>query len=142
MKKTEKGDLYKILFQTQEEEIEWIIAKVQALVGKEFLDGSSIRKLKYSDFAFLFRSISNEATPYIEAMRTADIPVIYAGTGGLFDTPEVSSIIKIFAFISECDKNVEYDDAFLQDVHDNLPTDFSISVKKLKAGVLAIQEAT
>lgn len=140
--KSESGDLYKILFQTQEEEIEWIVSKVQALVGKEFLDGSSVRKLKYSDFAFLFRSISNEATPYIEALRAADIPVIYAGTGGLFDTPEVSSIIKIFAFISQCDKDVEYDDAFLQDVHDNLPTDFSISVKKLKAGVLAIQEAT
>jgi DNA helicase-2/ATP-dependent DNA helicase PcrA len=39
--KSEKGDLYKILFQTQEEEIEWIVEKVQGLVGKEFLDGST-----------------------------------------------------------------------------------------------------
>jgi hypothetical protein len=35
-----------------------------------------------------------------------------------------------------------YDDAFLQEIHDNLPDDFSITAKKLKAGVLAIQEAT
>jgi len=140
--KSDNGDLYKILFEKQEEEIEWIVAKVQALVGKEFLDGSNVRKLKYSDFAFLFRSISNEATPYIEALRAADIPVIYAGTGGLFDTPEVSSIIKIFAFISECDRDVEYDDAYLQDIYDNLPVDFSITFKKLKTGILAIQEAT
>lgn len=139
--KSENGDLYKILFQTQEEEIEWIVAKVQALVGTEFSDGTTVRKLKYSDFAFLFRSISNEATPYIEALRAADIPVIYAGTGGLFDTPEVSSIIKIFAFISECDRDVEYDENFLQDIHDNLPTDFSITFKKLKSGILAIQAA-
>jgi len=140
--KSEKGDLYKILFQTQEEEIEWIVAKVQVLIGKEFLDGNSVRKLKYSDFAFLFRSISNEATPYIEALRAADIPVIYAGIGGLFDTPEVSAIIKIFAFISECDKDTVYDDSFLQDIHNNLPEDFSLSFKKLNTGILAIQEVT
>jgi DNA helicase II / ATP-dependent DNA helicase PcrA len=140
--KSENGDLYKVLFQTQEEEIEWVVSKVQALVGKEFLDGNVLRKLKYSDFAFLFRSISNEATPYIEALRAADIPVVYAGTGGLFDTAEVSSIIKIFAFITECDRDVEYNDDFLQDIHDNLPIDFSISFKELKTGILALRESS
>jgi len=140
--KSEKGDLYKILFGKQEEEIDWIVSKVQALVGTEFLDGNNIRKLKYSDFAFLFRSVGNEASPYIEALQAADIPVIYAGTGGLFDTPEVSSIIKIFGFISECDKDIEYDDAFLQEIHDNLPDDFSIHLKRFKSGIVAIQEAT
>lgn len=140
--KSEKGDLYKILFNRQEEEIEWIVSKIQSLVGKEYLEGDKPRKLKYSDFAFLFRSVGGEAGPYIDALREANIPVIYAGTGGLFDTPEVSSIIKIFAFISECDKDVDYDDNFLQDILDNLPDDFSITFKKLKSGILAIQEAT
>jgi DNA helicase-2/ATP-dependent DNA helicase PcrA len=137
--KSEKGDLFKILFQTQDEEIEWIVNKVQALVGKEYLEGGSTRKLKYSDFAFLFRSVGHEAGPYIEALRAADIPVIYAGTGGLFETDEVSSIIKIFAYISGCDKDVEYNDAFLHGICDFLPDDFSITFKKLKAGIVAIQ---
>ncbi|MBK8698974.1 MAG: ATP-dependent helicase [Saprospiraceae bacterium] len=139
---SEAGDLYKVLFERQEEEIEWIVLKVKALVGKEYLDGTHVRKLKYSDFAFLFRSIRNEAAPYINALRAADIPVVYAGTGGLFDTPEVGSILKIFSFISECDRDVDYDDAFLQDIHDNLPADFSITFKKLKAALCAIQEDT
>ncbi len=139
--KSEKGDLYKILFDTQEEEIEWIVNKVQSLVGKEYLEGDSPRKLKYSDFAFLFRSISSEAGPYIDALQEASIPVIYAGTGGLFETSEVSSIIKIFAFISECDRDVGYDDDFLHEIHDNIPDDFSISFKKLKSGILALQQA-
>lgn len=138
--KSDKGDLYKILFPRQEEEIEWIVEKVQSLVGKEFIDGATPRKLKYSDFAFLFRSIKNEAGPYIEALIAADIPVIYAGTGGLFETAEVSSIIKIFAFISECDNDTVYNDAFLQEIHDNLPADFSITFKKFKSGALAIQQ--
>jgi DNA helicase-2/ATP-dependent DNA helicase PcrA len=140
--KSDKGDLYKILFERQEQEIEWIIEKIQSLVGKEYQEGDSVRKLKYSDFAFLFRSVGNEAGPYIEALRNADIPVIYAGTGGLFGTEEISSIIKMLEFISECDKDKEYDDDFLQEIHDNLPDDFSIPLRKFKSGVLAIQAAT
>jgi DNA helicase-2/ATP-dependent DNA helicase PcrA len=140
--KSDKGDLYKILFERQENEIEWIIEKIQSLVGKEYQEGDSVRKLKYSDFAFLFRSVGNEAGPYIEALRNADIPVIYAGTGGLFDTEEISSIIKMMEFISEIDKDKEYDDDFLQEIHDNLPDDFSIPQKKFKSGILAIQAAT
>ena len=137
-----KGDLYKILFQRQEEEIEWIIDKVQSLIGKEYLENGSQRKLKYSDFAFLFRSVSSEAGPYIEALNAANIPVIFAGTGGLFGTQEVASILKIFAYISGCDNDVVYGDAFLQEIFDNLPADFSISFNSFKSGILAIQDAT
>lgn len=96
---SETGDLYKILFKTQEEEIAWIVAKVRSLVGKEYFENEMPRKLKYSDFAFLFRSVGNEAEPYIDALQAADIPVIFAGTGGLFDTNEVSSILKILEYI-------------------------------------------
>ena len=140
--KSEKGDLYKILFTRQEEEIEWIVAKIQALVGKEYDDNGKVRKLKYSDFAFLFRSISNEANPYINALKEAEIPVVYAGVGGLFDTDEVSSIRKIMEYISECDTDIVYDDAFLKDIHDNLPEVFKISFRNFKSGIQTITETT
>lgn len=137
---SENGDLYKVLFGTQEEEIEWIINKIKALEGKEFIDGDKPRMLKYSDFAFLFRSIAGEATPYIDALKAAEIPVVYAGTGGLFYTDEVSSIIKIFEYISECDNDKSYDEDFLKDIHDNLPIDFLIPFKQFKIGIHSIQE--
>jgi DNA helicase-2/ATP-dependent DNA helicase PcrA len=140
--KSEKGDLYKVLFHTQEEEIDWIVSKVQSLVGKEYYENGRVRKLEYSDFAFLFRSIGSEAGPYIEALQNANIPVIYAGTGGLFITNEVSSIIKIFEFISECDKDKDYDETSLEEIHVNLPEDFSISLKKFISGIFHIQEET
>lgn len=140
--KSESGDLYKILFGRQEEEIIWIIEKIQSLIGKEFWEGDKVRKLKYSDFAFLFRSVGNEATPYIDAMHAAEIPVIFAGIGGLFDTTEVSSIIRMLEYISECDKDVVYNDSFLHEIHDNLPDDFTITYKLFKAGILTIQEVT
>ncbi len=138
--KSDGGDLYKILFERQEEEIIWIIEKIQSLIGKEFWEGDRDRKLKYSDFAFLFRSVGNEATPYIEAMQAAGIPVVFAGTGGLFLTDEVSSIIRILEYISECDKDVVYDDDFLKDIHSNLPDNFKITFRVFQKGVEVIKE--
>lgn len=139
---SENGDLYKILFKTQEEEIDWIVAKIQALVDKEYSENERPRKLKYSDFAFLFRSVGSEAEPYIDALQAANIPVVFAGTGGLFDTNEVSSIIKIFEFISECDKGTNYCEQFLDDIYGHLPGNFTISHINFKKGILAIKEAT
>ncbi len=139
--KSDVGDLYKILFERQEEEIEWIIEKIQSLIGKEYWEGDKDRKLKYSDFAFLFRSVGNEATPYIEAMQAAGIPVVFAGTGGLFETDEVSSIIRILEYISECDKDVVYDKDFLNDIHSNLPDDFNITFRVFQEGITLIKEA-
>jgi len=133
--KADKGDLYKILFQKQEMEIEWIIHKIQSLIGKEFEEGENIRKLKYSDFAFLFRSKSREAMPYIEALRSAEIPVIYAGTGGLFNTEEVASVVQILEYISECERDVVYNDTFLEGVHANFSSAFSLEFKNFKTGI-------
>lgn len=139
-KKTEKGDLYKIKFEKQEEEVEWIVQKIQTLISCEYQDGENIRKLKYSDFTLLFRSVKNEAKPYIDALKEAGIPVIYAGVGGLFDTPEVSSIIKILEYISECDKDSEYDEAFLHDIFDLLHSAFSLPFVNFQNGVETIKE--
>ncbi len=137
---SQQGDLYKIIFEKQEEEVEWIIEKIKSLVGKEFQEGDRIRKLKYSDFAFMFRSIANEATPYIEAMEAEGIPVIYSGVGGLFDTPEVTSIMKLLQYISEVDKDVLYDEVFLRDIFDNLHEGFKIKFRDFENNVHAIRE--
>ncbi len=132
---SQKGDLYKIVFPHQEDEIEWIVDKIQTLVGTEFKDGESVRKLKYSDFTLLFRSIANESTPYIDALDEADIPTVYSGVGGLFATDEVSGIIRILEYISECDKDIAYDDTFLKAIHADLTDIFTITWKQFKVGV-------
>ncbi len=137
---TQKGDLYKIVFDRQENEIDWIIGKMHALVGTEYKDGETIRKLKYSDIALLFRSISNEASPYIDALNAADIPVVYSGTGGLFDTAEVSCIIKTLEYISECDSSVVYNEQFLRSIHIGLPRIFTMPLKQFKSGILELRE--
>jgi DNA helicase II / ATP-dependent DNA helicase PcrA len=138
--KSEKGDLYKVVFEKQEEEIEWVISKIKDLIGKEYIDSNGPRKLQYSDFAFLFRSIANEADPYIQALKDADIPLIYSGVGGLFDTTEISSFRRIFEYMSECDKDIVYDDNFLRNIHNDLQQFFSIKFSDFKKGILSMRE--
>jgi DNA helicase II / ATP-dependent DNA helicase PcrA len=137
---SEPGDLYKIVFDTQDQEIEWLLRRIQALVGMEYMDGETARKLKYSDMALLFRSISNEASPYIEALNAAGIPIVYSGTGGLFDTDEVACIIRTLEYISECDSDVDYSDLFLRSIHDDFSRLFAIPLIQFKNGVKKLKE--
>jgi len=136
---SQPGDLYKILFKKQDEEVEWIITKIKSLVGKEFYEEQGPRKLKYSDVALFFRSVRNKADVYIEALKASGIPVIYAGIGGLINIEEINIIIRIFEYICNCDKKVKYNDEFLTDIHNNMEKLFSLSYKKFKEGVCDIQ---
>lgn len=114
--KNESGDLYKILFDTQQEEIDWIIEKINHLLGKEYDDNGTKRQLRYSDMTLLFRSLANTGNAYIQALKAAGIPIVYSGVGGLFQTREVTAIIKCFEYIGGFDKNKEYDDEYLENL--------------------------
>lgn len=138
--KSQDGDLYKLSFNSQEEEIEWIVQKIQSLVGKEIIENDKPRKIKYSDIALQFRSIANEAQPYIDALNALNIPMVYSGVGGLFETTEVSSVIKILEFISKIDKSVTYDDTFLKELHNDLSSVFKINITKLTNGITEIEK--
>jgi len=138
--RSEDGDLYKIVFQTQEDEITWIVEKIQTLIGTELIENGKPRKLKYSDIALQFRSISNEAQPYIDALASINIPLVYSGVGGLFDTPEIDSILKIFGYISQIDSNEVYDDFSLELLHDNLKSIFNVTKKSFINGVASIED--
>jgi DNA helicase-2/ATP-dependent DNA helicase PcrA len=137
---SQDGDLYKLVFNTQEEEATWIVQKIQHLVGSEYMEGGQPRKLMYSDVALLFRSISYEAAPYLEALQSAGIPIVFSGVGGLFDTTEVRGIIQILEYISEIDYNTSYDDDFLLSVHKDLLPIFPLSFSTFSSGVNRIAE--
>jgi len=137
---SENGDLFKLTFGTQQEECEWIVQKIQQLIGTEYSENGQIRKLEYSDFAIQFRSIANGAQPYIDALNAVEIPIVYSGTGGLFATLEVRCILQIFEYISKIDNGTDYDDAFLQNIHQVLPRPFSITESKFISGVKTIED--
>ena len=133
------GDLYKLTLATQQEEVGWIVDKIQALIGTEYLENDQVRMLEYSDIAIQFRSIANGAQPYIDALNAAEIPIVYSGVGGLFETLEVDCIIKIMAYISKIDRGVDYNDDFLRAIHQTLLNTFTISEKAIISGTKKLE---
>lgn len=137
---SEDGDLYKLILATQEEEVEWIVNKIQELIGTEYKDGDQIRRLEYSDVAIQFRSIANGAQPYIDALNEAGIPIVYSGVGGLFETVEVDCIIRILSYISKIDRGVAYDDNFLESIWNDLPDVFTVPKAQFISGVKKLED--
>lgn len=129
---SEKGDLYKLCFDTQQEEVDWVVNKVSALYGKEYLDKGQPRKLKYSDMVLLFRR-RNDAHEYKEALEQAGINVIYSGMGGLMDSPEVSGILRTLKYIGESSRDDDNDpNESISDIHDLVSETFDISIAEYK----------
>ena len=129
---TEKGDLYKLCFETQQEEADWIVAKVKSLYGKEYIDKGQPRKLKYSDMALLFRR-RNDAHEYKEALEQAGINVIYSGMGGLMDSAEINGILRTLKYIGESAKDDDNDpNESITDIHAVVNQTFPISLTAFK----------
>ncbi len=104
-KKSEKGDIYKLKFYYQEDEIKFIIERIKKLIGTDWTekDGKT-RGLTYSDITLFFRSVRYEARPYLDALDNANIPYAVSGIGGLFESPEVDIIFDISSYLGDFEK--------------------------------------
>ena len=130
---TEDGDLYKIAFGKQEDEIQWIVDKIQSLYGTKYIDKGNPRKLMYSDMVLLFRNRS-DAAHYKHALEEANINVVYSGMGGLMEAPEVAAILRVLRYIGESVKNDDNDpNDSLTDIHAAITETFDIDFKDFKA---------
>jgi DNA helicase II / ATP-dependent DNA helicase PcrA len=136
--KTEPGDLYKICFEHQAQEVDWIINKIRTLYGKEYLDKGAPRKLKYSDMVLLFRR-RNDAITYKNALEEAGINVIYSGMGGLMGSDVIQSILRTLKFIGESVKDEDTNES-LRDIHESINETFEITFKNFKALVSEIND--
>ena len=108
-KKVERGDIYKIDFQDQTDEVEFVVERIKHLVGTRWMDNNgSERGLAYSDMAVFFRSVRFDSRPYLEAFTEAGIPYAVSGVGGLFDVPEITTVFSIFSFLADPDGTGEF----------------------------------
>ncbi|HOO42064.1 MAG TPA: ATP-dependent DNA helicase, partial [Syntrophales bacterium] len=99
-KRAEKGDLYKVEFLSQTAEIEFIVERIQHLLGVQWEENNGKKRgLAYSDMAIFFRSVKYDGQPYLEALDEAGIPYAVSGIGGLFEAREVDVIFSIFAYL-------------------------------------------
>lgn len=104
-KKTEKGDVYKIDFDNQADEIRFIVNRIKHLHGVKWADKSKPpRGLAYSDMAIFFRSVRYDGRPYLDALDEAGIPYAVSGVGGLFESQEVDVIFSILSYLGDFEK--------------------------------------
>lgn len=103
--KSETGDIYKLKFDTQQQEIDFIVKRIKHLIGTEWTDkNNNKRGLAYSDIAIFFRSVKYEAKSYIEAFEKENIPYTVSGIGGLFESKEIDIIFDMFSYLGEFEK--------------------------------------
>lgn len=115
----ERGDLLALEHEDEEAEAAWICDRMEALLGVPFVDapGAEPRGLSWSDFAVLYRSVSNDSQPLVAELRKRDIPFVIKGLNKLFESPEITAVVGIFRYmVSEVDATTLralWDDAHL-----------------------------
>ncbi|MHA1369701.1 MAG: ATP-dependent DNA helicase [Promethearchaeota archaeon] len=97
--KDDRGEVQAKIFDDINDEIDFIISKINDLVKTE--------KIRYSQIALLFRSVKSSAEPFIRAFKRRNLPFIVIGAAGLFKyNPEVRLIHTILEFcITKPDKS-------------------------------------
>ncbi len=99
----EQGDLIKNNFETQEEEVNYIINTIKNIRGIEFKDKPNSEKrrgLDYSDMVILLRSW-NIADAFAEGLKNTNIPYIVAGVNKLFEQDEIKACENIFKYLKK-----------------------------------------
>ncbi len=95
------GDLYTVFFPTAQEEIDFVIDKINELRGTKYINNKGEEySLDYRDIAIFFRSVKFSAEPYIRAFKEHDIPFVVKGGGKLFEQEEVVLAVKSLAYLA------------------------------------------
>jgi len=96
----ETGDIYAINFESNLQELEFVLEKIKSLRGKKYINNRGEEyAIDYRDMAIFFRSVKNSADPYIQAFKDHNIPFIVKGGGKLFEQEEVLLVVKSIAFL-------------------------------------------
>lgn len=97
----DRGDIAALTFEDQQAEATWIVDRIQHLIGVPFHDrpNAAARGLSWSDFAVLFRSVSNDSSYVVDELRRRNIPFFVKGLSSLFESPEIQAVVSIFQFM-------------------------------------------
>jgi len=100
VKKSEKGDFYKVEFASIDEEVNFIINKIKALRGYEWNEDNTTRGIDYGDMAIIVRT-KRSAQRLINPLQSENIPFNFKGTGGLFLRDEINFLRHTLCFLAD-----------------------------------------
>ncbi|MHB8087475.1 MAG: ATP-dependent helicase [Anaerolineaceae bacterium] len=101
-------DFRNLWFETRNEEANWVVSRIQALLGTEYQEKKgNIRGLAPSDFAILMRSTrsseGNDGPPrhaaFTQRLLSAGIPYTLEAGGSVFDRPQVNALRNCFELL-------------------------------------------
>lgn len=101
---TERGDIQKRTFDSDEAEANWIADRIEQLHGVLIKEkNSKDRAIDYADIALLLRSVRSSGRIFANVLRDRGIPTVVKGIGGLFDNEEVLLIQAAFCLLARAD---------------------------------------
>ncbi len=116
-KRSERGDIYQLEFQSRADEVEFIANKIKELRGYKYLEsideeaGEKIyRGLDWCDFAILVRN-NVTARDFIDVFEKEDIPFTAKGTAGLFERHQIRFLQMVFNYF--CDNEIWTADGYI-----------------------------
>lgn len=94
-------------FDTRTDEADWVVGKIQSLLGTAYRENGTVRGLTPADFAILMRSTRTAETagnpprhaPFTTRLTTRGIPFSLEAGGGLFDRPQVQLLRAAFELL-------------------------------------------
>lgn len=87
----ENGAAIKVEFETPIEEAEWVISQIKKYVNSG--------RCNYGDCAILLRSVTTSAEPFINLLRSQNMPYLVGGKVGLFRRDEGQALGRFFSWL-------------------------------------------
>lgn len=91
----QKGDILGIRFESRQEEEQFIVDKINQIVGNKFNQKDKDWGLGYDDIVILVSSV-RKVDSLINKLNESKVPFIVEGTQNLFETPEIIAITETF----------------------------------------------
>jgi len=99
--KGEVGDVYKLSFERQGGELDFIVNRIRRLEGSEYRDSDGrSRRITFGDMAFLFR-VKKAMRPFIRRLEEDGIPYTVKGSSQIFLKPEIDYVRWALSYLAE-----------------------------------------
>jgi len=112
----EQGDIIAYDFDDRQTEVNFIISKIQQLMGTEYTKDGKSYGLNYDDMVILVSSVK-KVPELIQALQSSGIDFVVEGTQKLFEASEIQAVCEafnvIFEIIQTYDKN-SFNDSQIQ----------------------------
>ena len=134
------GDIYQHFFDRQQDEIDFIMDRIEEVVGTVYTDnGGNEHTVRYGDIGILFRR-KRFMDQFQDAMRERDIPYTVQGDNGLFAHPVTHFVRLAFGYIARGeDEDFEVIDGLASNVNQGDIETFEVTEQRLRGVIRDVE---